>query len=210
NRRSTGQTSSRARASSRQGCARRAGVDPGGLFGSRRRAPQHPAPEDALADAVRAFRERRRVGRGDPLRVRAGLAGRGSLHGGGGGRRFASRIAPAFLRDLDRRGGMERGPPGARVPRRRSTGDRTNRAGPLPPRSANLAGGGRTGDRARERSAGREHWVLTRRRTMDYFPSAEAMAADLDLELLLRAEVDRRMLTRKERLSQFAADATVA
>src|SRR5690606_39656633 len=75
---------------------------------------------------------------------------------------------------------------------------------------ANLAGGGRTGDRARERSAGREHWVLTRRRTMDYFPSAEAMAADLDLELLLRAEVDRRMLTRKERLSQFAADATVA
>ena len=45
---------------------------------------------------------------------------------------------------------------------------------------------------------------------MNYFPSAEAMAADLDLELLLRAEVDRRMLTRKERLSQFATDATVA
>lgn len=45
---------------------------------------------------------------------------------------------------------------------------------------------------------------------MDYFPSAEAMAADLEVELLLQADVDRKMLTRKERLSQFTADSTIS
>ncbi|MCA9729356.1 MAG: hypothetical protein KC729_16830, partial [Candidatus Eisenbacteria bacterium] len=41
---------------------------------------------------------------------------------------------------------------------------------------------------------------------MEYFPSAESMAADLQVDLLLRADIDRRMLTRKDRLSQFVSD----